>query len=331
MSFEEIAERRPQARLMTSQQQGASFSSQSQATPASAEGSSDPNPALPMPGTARATAGGQSAVQHPQGSEACSISESASQNEKASRPVVAKVDTPSESTKAEHRSAVQLDDAQLRRVFTLVDANADGLVTPAELIKAVRASPLVADMIGLKDIRQEDGSRDTFERIFQEMDSGVNRRISETEFVAYFPANPPEEWDDSKQMPWIGARPAALCKAPVSAGSKQDDRQENAADSPELAAALPAKAQAVHATPPPSSQSQPPTSQPMLSKPASSQPVSLLGEGGGLRRSVELEQRELLELHRVQQIECALASASGVIFAHSHKRSHRCMCRYIDV
>ena len=323
MSLEEIAERRPQAQVMTSQQQqGAAFSSQSQATPASAEGSSDPNPALPMPGTACATAGGQSAVQHPQGGEACSISESVPQNQKASRPVVAKVDTPSESPKAEHRSAVQLDDAQLRRVFTMVDADADQLVTPAELIKAVLASPLVADMIGVKHVRQEDGSRDTFERIFQEMDSGVNRKISETELVAYFRANPPEKWDDSKQMPWIGARPAALCKAPVSAGSKQDDRQETAADSPELAAALPAKAQAVHATPPPSSQSPPPTSQPMLSKPASSQPLSLSGEGGGRRRSVELEQRELLELHRVQQIECALA-ASGVIFAHSHKRSHR--------
>jgi hypothetical protein len=76
--------------------------------------------------------------------------------------------------------------AQLEAVFASIDANGDGQLSAAEVIKAVRANPLVARMLGLDHVRQEDGSRDAFERQFQEIDKDHNRKIDLSEFVAYF-------------------------------------------------------------------------------------------------------------------------------------------------
>ena len=68
----------------------------------------------------------------------------------------------------------------------MIDTSGDGLLSAAEVIKAVRTNPRVAHMLGLDYVRQEDGSRDAFERTFQEMDSDGNRKIDRSEFVAYF-------------------------------------------------------------------------------------------------------------------------------------------------
>ena len=76
--------------------------------------------------------------------------------------------------------------AQLEAIFHSIDANGDGQLSAAEVIKALRVDPLVARMLGLDHVRQEDGSRDVFERIFQEIDMDHNRKIDKSEFVAYF-------------------------------------------------------------------------------------------------------------------------------------------------
>ena len=76
--------------------------------------------------------------------------------------------------------------AQLEAIFHSIDANGDGQLSAAEVIKALRVNPVVARMLGLDHVRQEDGSRDVFERIFQEIDMDHNRKIDKSEFVAYF-------------------------------------------------------------------------------------------------------------------------------------------------
>ncbi len=84
--------------------------------------------------------------------------------------------------------------AQLEAIFASIDANGDGQLSAAEVIKALRVNPLVARLLGLDHVRQEDGSRDAFERIFQQMDEDHNRKVDRSEFVAFFlerPVEPP--------------------------------------------------------------------------------------------------------------------------------------------
>jgi len=73
---------------------------------------------------------------------------------------------------------------RLGRIFTECDKNGDGVVNKRELIRACREHPEVASFWGVSSqIRQEDGSRDTLERKFQEMDSNDDRTLSWTEFL----------------------------------------------------------------------------------------------------------------------------------------------------
>ena len=53
---------------------------------------------------------------------------------------------------------------QARAVFHRIDANDNGVLTRAEVIKACRAHADIRTMLGLPThIRQEDGTRDVFE------------------------------------------------------------------------------------------------------------------------------------------------------------------------
>jgi hypothetical protein len=77
-------------------------------------------------------------------------------------------------------------EAVLRHVFRQIDKNGDGHVTRTELIRALRADQILADMLLLPmNIRQEDGSRDEFERVFQGMDGDL-RGVHLQEFLHYF-------------------------------------------------------------------------------------------------------------------------------------------------
>merc|ERR1712048_140688 len=74
-----------------------------------------------------------------------------------------------------------------KRAFALIDKNGDGSLSRGEVIKACRESEEVRNLLGLpRVIRQEDGSRDKFEAVYQGMDKNQSKKISQAEFTSLF-------------------------------------------------------------------------------------------------------------------------------------------------
>eukprot|EP00404_Azadinium_spinosum_P049829 CAMPEP_0180758920 /NCGR_PEP_ID=MMETSP1038_2-20121128/35532_1 /TAXON_ID=632150 /ORGANISM="Azadinium spinosum, Strain 3D9" /LENGTH=376 /DNA_ID=CAMNT_0022793023 /DNA_START=32 /DNA_END=1158 /DNA_ORIENTATION=+ len=68
------------------------------------------------------------------------------------------------------------EERNLRAIFERCDGNRDGQLNKRELIKILRADQEVADVFGLpQQIRQEDGSRELMEGVFQAMDKNDDR------------------------------------------------------------------------------------------------------------------------------------------------------------
>ena len=77
--------------------------------------------------------------------------------------------------------------ASIEDAFRRIDANGDGVLSRIEVIKACRANEDIRALLGLpKVIRQEDGTRDAFEAVFQAVDGDGSKGIDEEEFVGYF-------------------------------------------------------------------------------------------------------------------------------------------------
>lgn len=76
---------------------------------------------------------------------------------------------------------------RLRQIFERVDTSKDGFINKRELIKICRNDASVAEFFGLSSqIRQEDGSRDSMEKVFQAIDTDSDRQLSWSEFRAFF-------------------------------------------------------------------------------------------------------------------------------------------------
>jgi len=73
-----------------------------------------------------------------------------------------------------------------RRAFELIDKDGNGKLSRAEVILAVRRDVAVRVLLGLPaTIRQEDGSRDAFERVFQAIDADDSKQIDAREFERF--------------------------------------------------------------------------------------------------------------------------------------------------
>lgn len=73
--------------------------------------------------------------------------------------------------------------------FKKMDRNGDGRLSRAEVIQALRKDAEVRELLGLEEfetIRQEDGSRDAFEKVFQALDADSSKLIDEREFCRFF-------------------------------------------------------------------------------------------------------------------------------------------------
>lgn len=76
---------------------------------------------------------------------------------------------------------------RLKEIFDQVDTSRDGCINKRELIKICRSDSSIADFFGLATvIRQEDGSRDNMERLFQAIDTDSDRQLSWAEFRSFF-------------------------------------------------------------------------------------------------------------------------------------------------
>lgn len=75
----------------------------------------------------------------------------------------------------------------LSQAFARIDSNGDGVLSRAEVIKACRHDEETRVLLGLPaKIRQEDGTRDAFEEIFQWLDGDMSKQIDFAEFCAAF-------------------------------------------------------------------------------------------------------------------------------------------------
>ena len=90
--------------------------------------------------------------------------------------------------------------AIVHAAFKLIDKNGDGVLSRIEVVKALRDSAQVRKLLALPEkIRQEDGTRDLFERVYQSIDTDDSKSITLAEFEAYFsPALRPaaSTWSD---------------------------------------------------------------------------------------------------------------------------------------
>merc|ERR1719506_3163322 len=70
-------------------------------------------------------------------------------------------------------------------MFDKLDANGNGQVSRGEFIKGIRNGTGVHAVFGLSTtVRQEDGTRDAFERVFQELDHNGDKTLTRQEFLA---------------------------------------------------------------------------------------------------------------------------------------------------
>lgn len=75
----------------------------------------------------------------------------------------------------------------VRAAFALIDKNGDGALSRIEVIQACKKHPSVRALLSLPaSIRQEDGTRDSFEQIYQQLDVDDSKSVTLEEFEQFF-------------------------------------------------------------------------------------------------------------------------------------------------
>ena len=131
--------------------------------------------------------------------------------------------------------------ASASEAFRLMDTNGNGRLGRAEVIKAARRDPSVRALLGLPaTIRQEDGSRDRFEQVFQAMDQDDSKEVDFEEFSRFVAElqQAGEAGEEAVEAPAAEASPPATAGAAARAAAAA------------AAAARPPAAEPPAATPP---------------------------------------------------------------------------------
>ncbi|KOO52952.1 hypothetical protein Ctob_015688 [Chrysochromulina tobinii] len=104
------------------------------------------------------------------------------------RAVVSSAVVSSAAVSAKDTSASPTRRAQMvAAAFRRIDTNGDGHLSRAEVIIACRTDAEVRALLGLpQHIRQEDGTREAFERVFQRFDVDDSKGIEMDEFMRVF-------------------------------------------------------------------------------------------------------------------------------------------------
>ena len=138
---------------------------------------------------------------------------------------------PAASPPAAHKaesawSMVRQRVARLRELFHAVDVDGGGTISRIELIRALRTRPDVAALLHLPEhIRQEDGTRDAFERVFQAIDRDCSKSITFEELLAYVTEHGPTTW---AAVMGTAQRGAAAGSQPVGATQAHATHTESA-------------------------------------------------------------------------------------------------------
>ena len=81
-----------------------------------------------------------------------------------------------------YTSAPQLTALELINIFKTLDANGDGEVSHVEFLKGLKKHPTIAEKLGMPtDIRAEDGTRDSYQLAFGQIDNNDSKSIDLTE------------------------------------------------------------------------------------------------------------------------------------------------------
>ena len=91
--------------------------------------------------------------------------------------------------------------ARARAVFVQLDRDGNGKVSRTEFLMALREDPALATVFHLPSrIRQEDGSRDAFERVFQGLDTDGDRSLSWDEIAVHLLQEEAAEKSDARVL-----------------------------------------------------------------------------------------------------------------------------------
>jgi hypothetical protein len=130
---------------------------------------------------ARAASGQRQAIVRPAASSRPAKSSEAAGGEVATRDRDSRVASVHGAQEAAPSAPSAERRAQLEAIFFSIDASGDGQLSTAEVIKAVRADPVVAQLLGLDHVRY-----DALERILQQIDRESNAKFDRSGFVAHF-------------------------------------------------------------------------------------------------------------------------------------------------
>lgn len=90
------------------------------------------------------------------------------------------------------------------QAFKRIDTNDNGSLSRAEVVNACRNDERARKLLGLPQrIRQEDGTRDIFEELYQKMDKDGSKSVDRDEFVAFFLTRPPPKGTTPLLLPRV--------------------------------------------------------------------------------------------------------------------------------
>ena len=102
-------------------------------------------------------------------------------------PPSASASASATATASASQSTPTLTEDYLRELFNKIDKDGSGEINKRELIIALRKDDAVSSALKLPArIRQEDGTRDTFEQVFQSIDRSEDNLINWSEFISFF-------------------------------------------------------------------------------------------------------------------------------------------------
>jgi len=101
-------------------------------------------------------------------------------------PVVIAPPPPTAAAKAPG-GAAKLTALEVINMFKTLDINGDGEVTHVEFLKGLKINPSIADKLGMpKDVRAEDGTRDSYQLAFGQIDNDGSKTIDLSELLEFY-------------------------------------------------------------------------------------------------------------------------------------------------